>query len=281
MPNSTVSQEELDFFSTESPTPVAFLRKFNYQSRKGLSRWCSALNSVIAKNTDPRISAYLSSSPQFVLDQEKVMKRVFAADLLRDLVNKALSKKTGYAVWRRIDDILLQNSTSDDAELHKTVDTMDKVIQILRHAITMSASTPLNFQVNCEAITFDKIAEDCVKGHKRVSLLFSFIDYLHEISQIQFSGLEIHIGRHSIQQIGSGLSVQSENGKRVDYSKECEFPESESVLSEHDNEDGENTVIDLLNHTNKEDGAKQFYKDLPRLYMILQHSPQQQMEDLM
>ncbi|RUS16501.1 hypothetical protein BC938DRAFT_476560, partial [Jimgerdemannia flammicorona] len=123
------SQEELDFFiKNKSPTPVAFFKKFNYKTKKAaVSRWNSTINTVLANHANPRlveihqqykkgiykegIDAYFSNSPESILDKEK------------NSVDKALSKKTGYAIRRRIDGLLPQNSTNDDAEQpHKTAD---------------------------------------------------------------------------------------------------------------------------------------------------------------
>ncbi|RUS21044.1 hypothetical protein BC937DRAFT_93773 [Endogone sp. FLAS-F59071] len=130
--NSMASQEELDFFiKNKSPTPVAFFKEFNHQTKKtAISRWNSTINMVLANHANPMlaeicrkfklgrykegINAYFSNTPKSTLEKEK------------NSVDQALSEKTGHAIRCRINDLLPQNSTSNNAEQsHETVDAAE------------------------------------------------------------------------------------------------------------------------------------------------------------
>ncbi|CAB4439545.1 unnamed protein product [Rhizophagus irregularis] len=86
-----ISQQELDFFTTENPTPVKFFKRFSYTSKNSaISKRCSTLNACLTvRNSDPKLvelkrnyenyhynksinDYFLQLHPARVLEKEKV-----------------------------------------------------------------------------------------------------------------------------------------------------------------------------------------------------------------
>ncbi|CAG8622488.1 10401_t:CDS:10, partial [Paraglomus brasilianum] len=157
-----MNSSQISFFiDEERPTPVAFCQKFNYLSKKkALSEWHSALQACLAIRKDDLRLVELEQQykkghyAKAIDDYFKLSSSTRLLEKKRTSVDRTLTKKTGKAIRKRIDDLLpeengnqehskkprlTESNRNDDSSVLKLADS---AINEGNHNLCSSSSVP-------------------------------------------------------------------------------------------------------------------------------------------